>query len=377
MVWWFLFGCTTSLTSRPLPLSADVNLPPDDSGLVALTDTGAPDTQDTELGETETDTDPPTVDDALWGFIGSPCTADADCPYEGAVCLPEELGFPGGYCSAPCDGYCDDADGYPTTFCLDTAELSEAAVLGGGACLSRCDFAPYPAGGCRAEYGCAAGSRAFVDDSYTYVCKPHAASELGDCYLDLAARGVAFEPAIHTPEAPSDHPELSCEVEDALYLHSPVLGVELLYGSAVTDRQYAACNMAHALADTVQDVAADGVVDLYHYGTYHCRTISDSDTLSRHAYADAIDIAGFGFADGAVWTLYDDWEHDTTSFDSAAGEWLYTSAYDWYDAHIWTTILTPNYNVDHDDHFHVDLTPGSDFIGVSNGRYIGPAPYAD
>jgi hypothetical protein len=27
----------------------------------------------------------------------------------------------------------------------------------------------------------------------------------------------------------------------------------------------------------------------------------------------------------------------------------------------WNIILTPEYNADHDDHFHVDLTPGGMF----------------
>jgi hypothetical protein len=29
---------------------------------------------------------------------------------------------------------------------------------------------------------------------------------------------------------------------------------------------------------------------------------------------------------------------------------------------VWNIVLTPNYNADHRNHFHVDLTPGSDFI---------------
>jgi len=32
------------------------------------------------------------------------------------------------------------------------------------------------------------------------------------------------------------------------------------------------------------------------------------------------------------------------------------------DAGVWNIVLTPNYNADHRDHFHVDRTQGSDFI---------------
>ena len=59
---------------------------------------------------------------------------------------------------------------------------------------------------------------------------------------------------------------------------------------------------------------------------------------------------------------------------------LYESAHRWHDMKYWTIILTPNYNAAHDNHFHVDLTPGSDFIELlpsDDFGYIGPAPYAD
>ena len=75
-------------------------------------------------------------------------------------------------------------------------------------------------------------------------------------------------------------------------------------------------------------------------------------------------------------TLIDDWEH-TDSPRTEAGRWMYDAAYRWYDERYWNIILTPNYNAAHDDHFHVDLTPGGDYVGVTDGRFIGPAPYVD
>lgn len=89
--------------------------------------------------------------------------------------------------------------------------------------------------------------------------------------------------------------------------------------------------------------------------------IAGTDELSRHAYGDAIDLFGFGFSDGAFWSLVDDWEHDTTAFSTPAAQWLWDASHRWHDEHIWNIILTPNYNAAHDNHFHVDLTPGSDF----------------
>ncbi len=314
----------------------------------------------------------------LAGFIGSPCQVDADCEYEGGVCLRD--GFPEGSCSAACDQYCDDLEGHPYTFCADGADLpAEAAALGEGACLARCDFAFWPGSdGCRPGYGCVVQPRANEPETETYVCLPERVSELSSCHRELAARGVGFEPTVHTPESPDDQPGLSCTVQDAVRLFSPFLGVELRYvDGSETTRVYGACELGHALADTVEDLRAEGVDTVYHYGTYNCRVISGSDDLSRHAYGDAIDLTGFGFEDGRLWTLVDHWEHDTADPEAEAAQWLYDTAWLWYETAIWNIILTPNYNSAHDDHFHVDLTPGSDYIELRGGAWIGVNPSGD
>ena len=55
-------------------------------------------------------------------------------------------------------------------------------------------------------------------------------------------------------------------------------------------------------------------------------------------------------------------------------QWLYETAERWYDSWIWNTILTPNYDVNHDNHYHVDLKPNNHFIGYWDDRYFGPNP---
>jgi hypothetical protein len=327
------------------------------------------------------DTNPATDDTATpyagpAEFIGSPCEADADCPYDGGVCLTD--GFPDGMCSMSCESTCPDAEGHPTTFCVSTLQLPASAdPLGVGACVSRCSLSLFPDGGCRDEYGCSTESRQ-SDPSYeTMACMPGAENELSDCYIELAQRGVSFEPTYVPPDHPDEAPHLTCEIEDAVRIQSPMLGVELLYYDGSPTNPLASCEMAHALADTIEDVKPYGVDTLYHIGTYNCRAISGTDQISQHGYANAIDIFGFGFTDGTYYSLEDDWEHDTTSFETDGGEFLYDSSRRWYDAYIWNIILTPNYNVGHDNHFHVDLTPSSHYIGFTDWRYFGPAPYAD
>ncbi len=335
-----------------------------------------PDTGYNSGDDTDDTGDTGDTDDSLLGWIGSPCETVEDCPYDGAICLTD--GFPGGMCSMDCERLCPDEDGYPLTFCVEAGALPSSAPIGDGGCVSRCDFGAYTESGCRDDYGCVVEARANEPSTEILACMPGQEGELSGCYFDLATRGVAFEPTTVADSSPSTHPDLTCHVEDPVYLKSPVHGVDLLYYTGEeTERVLAACEMAHALVDTIDDVAVYGVTAVMHIGTYNCRVIADTDTLSRHAYGDAIDIYGFEFDDGTVYTLVDDWEHDTSSPSGAGGAWLYESAYRWYDEHYWNIILTPNYNSVHDNHFHVDLTPGSDYIGFTDGRYIGPAPYYD
>ena len=135
--------------------------------------------------------------------------------------------------------------------------------------------------------------------------------------------------------------------------------------------------MAHALTDTVEDVAPYGVTTLLHIGTYNCRMIGGSDSLSEHSFANAIDIYGFEFSDGEEWTLIDHWEHDTDDPVSEAATFLYDASRRWYDEWIWNIILTPNYNLAHDNHFHVDLKAGWHDLSITTERYYGPALYRD
>ena len=342
------------------------------SGAVLGSDSGSADSTDGVSDSGDPDGGPDWIAE---GFIGSPCANDTDCAFEGGTCLTD--GFPSGMCSAPCETYCPDEDGFPVTFCVDGGSAGPFPD-GNGWCVSRCDFSTYFEGGCRDEYGCTIESRNEEPQTQTYACLPNRPSDLEECHLQLAERGIAFEPTVRTVDHPEGHPELDCVIEHPVWLMSPVSGVELeYYDGTPTPRTLASCEMAHSIADTAEDVGPFGVKSILHIGTYNCRVIAGTSTLSRHGYGDAIDIYGFRFDDDRTWTLIDDWEHDTETPTTMAGRFLFDAAHRWYDDWIWNIILTPNYNLAHDNHFHVDLTPGWHDISLHSGRYIGPAPYVD
>ena len=119
-----------------------------------------------------------------------------------------------------------------------------------------------------------------------------------------------------------------------------------------------ACPVAAALSmwewNVVQPAAlrrfGSRVVTFEHFGTYNCRPIAGSSSLSQHSYARAIDIAGFVLANGRRITVARDWsgKDDAAAFlrdvrDGACG--------------LFSTTLSPDYNAAHHDHLHLDEQP--------------------
>jgi hypothetical protein len=90
------------------------------------------------------------------------------------------------------------------------------------------------------------------------------------------------------------------------------------------------------------------------FGSYSCRNVNGAQAgrLSEHASANAVDVSGFVLADGRRITLKQDW----TSPDPGVRSFLLairTSA-----CRRFKTVLSPDYNALHADHFHLDMGRG-------------------
>jgi hypothetical protein len=85
-----------------------------------------------------------------------------------------------------------------------------------------------------------------------------------------------------------------------------------------------------------------------HFGSYSCRTIRGGRRLSEHATANAFDIAGFRLSNGRTISLKKDWPAGGPS-----GRFLREAR----DAAclMFNMVLSPDYNADHADHFHIDM----------------------
>jgi len=98
-----------------------------------------------------------------------------------------------------------------------------------------------------------------------------------------------------------------------------------------------------------QRIYGTSVRSIRHFGSYSCRRMygRGQGDFSEHATADAIDIAAFVLKDGRQVSVLKDWkgEGKDAAFlrevrDGACG--------------LFSTVLSPDYNAAHRDHFHLD-----------------------
>jgi hypothetical protein len=323
-----------------------------------------------DLPEDEPDMDEPDIIDETGGpnegWIGGACGSASDCDFDDAICMTD---WPRGTCSQACDRFCPDRDGNNSvTFCIEED--------GQGRCVSRCDYDLYPEGGCRQGYACRIEPR-FGESTSQGVCVPEdrpAPDADTACLQYLNDNGVVWQNWAHSPEtAPGT--SSTCNVEDPVRVQSPISGVTYRYYSQQTSSPMSvACPLARAMVRLGAVLREFNITQVLHIGTYNCRAISGTSTISQHGLALALDIYGFVDANGQDYILERDWEHNTTNFSSAKAQLLYEVGQRMYEERIFNLILTPNYNSAHDNHFHVDLTAGSHYIGYgdTDQYYIGP-----
>jgi hypothetical protein len=176
------------------------------------------------------------------------------------------------------------------------------------------------------------------------------AGEGNQCRILLSRVGIRFTPV------PALKAGDQCGYEDAVRL-SPTGAVAIGYRPADLA---VACPVGAALAlwewHVVQPAAlrhfGQRVDRIDHFGSYSCRRLygrSQGD-WSEHSKANAIDVAGFRLADGSRVNVLNDWEAEGAK--SAFLKDVRDGACD-----LFATVLSPDYNQAHRDHFHFDQAP--------------------
>ena len=148
----------------------------------------------------------------------------------------------------------------------------------------------------------------------------------------------------------SDSPDAKCPLIGALR----VQGGEVALSSSFL----ASCPLAvayamfeyHTLQPAAQAASGEKVVRLDPLGSFACRNIynRESGALSRHASADALDIAGFRLADGRSISVLKDWpkQNQHAQFLRQVRDGA---------CEAFSVVLSPDYNAAHRNHFHVDV----------------------
>ncbi len=355
-------GTSTSTDGESDPGSSSSDSDPTDPTLDP-TDTSSTSDSESESDSDTDDTGGPVCDPWTPGveWIGADCGHDDDCGYEQGMCLLAEEGFPCGTCSQPCDEFCPDEVGTPETFCIDAVDVG--FNMSEGLCVSQCNPEIFGGNGCREGYACVALERFEQPGVVRSVCVPEEFEPpKSDCLQQLDDYGVVYTPTSVPLDHPDGYPNLDCIVEDPVYLHSPVADVGIRYYYDDNEAPIlVSCETAlsiYHMATIIRDM--DGI-ELEHIGTYSCRVIGGTQTLSQHAFANAIDLSGFLLDDDSFYSVEFDWEKDQPNPVSDGGAWLKDLMDACFAMDIWNIILTPNYNAAHYNHFHVDLTPGSNF----------------
>lgn len=104
-----------------------------------------------------------------------------------------------------------------------------------------------------------------------------------------------------------------------------------------------------SVAPAARELLGSDIARIEHLGAFSCRRMygGAEGAWSEHATANAIDIAGFVLEDGRRISVLGDWDDNTpeSAFLRAVRDGACSS---------FATVLSPDYNAAHADHFHFD-----------------------
>ncbi|MEQ1510248.1 MAG: extensin family protein [Sphingopyxis sp.] len=164
------------------------------------------------------------------------------------------------------------------------------------------------------------------------------------CFVELDRAGVRFTPL------PDQDYGGGCHANGAVRLND--IGTPTTNVGAVTCSlgSHFAAWVRYAVKPAARQVYGQDIARVETFGTYSCRNIygGQSGRLSQHAFANAVDVSAFVLSDGRRITVLGGWrgEPDEQRFlrlirDSACRRF--------------GTVLSPDYNAAHANHFHLDM----------------------
>jgi hypothetical protein len=197
------------------------------------------------------------------------------------------------------------------------------------------------------------------------VASRYAALGKGACEAELGKRQIAFEPVVEARG-----------VVAPLRLRGAIAGVEFHSMLPAAQRRTSVyeiydCRLVLALDDFARILAKHDVVEVVHYSVYRpppARAVSKPGR--RHGGALAIDMAIFKTRDGQSISVEKDF-HGRIGGKPCAGSTpagyagtLRKIVCEAADAQLFNVMLTPDYNWQHRNHFHFEVTAGARWVLV-------------
>lgn len=175
----------------------------------------------------------------------------------------------------------------------------------------------------------------------------HFESAPEQCYAALRRAGIAFEPAVREVKDGCGYADgailTRSDIDHGgpLLMRCPALIALLLWENQV-------------VAPAAERLTGRKLVGVRHFGTFSCRNINHvrEGRRSQHATANAIDIASFALAGGDTVSVARDWR------DGGAKQAFLHATRDGA-CRLFGVVLSPDYNVEHRDHFHFDRGRGN------------------
>lgn len=165
--------------------------------------------------------------------------------------------------------------------------------------------------------------------------------DVGECRAVLERSDVAFTALAPTGEGPCARPDRTRLGDYPLAPDTPPVTCPVAAALEIWRRD--------SVTPAAREILGSDLKRIEHLGAFSCRRMygGSDGPWSEHATANAIDIAAFVLEDGRRISVLQDWDGDEaearflrTVREGACGSFA--------------TVLSPDYNAAHADHFHLD-----------------------